>query len=150
MTTYNIVLSQFFPSWHLRKGEPTNFKELLRIVKLHTIRANYSLWKKRFEKIARGEAILIIRVWLGRPYRSKTMELARLDKDSGIGIQQLTFGKGLFGLYSMELPYVDGNLVRVEQLAQNDGLDYEDWCTWFSNYDHSQPLAVIHFTHFRY
>lgn len=150
MRTYNIILSSVFPSWHLRKGEPTKFKENLRIIKLHTLRANYDLWKRRFEEIDRGEAVLVIREWIGRPYRSKTLEIARLTKDSGIGLQQLTFDKGLYGLKSLCRPIVDGKEVRAELLAQNDGLSFDDWSTWFANYDLSQPLAVIQFTSLRY
>ena len=150
MRTYNIILSNVFPSWHLHKGEPTKFKEMLRIIKLHTIRANYDLWKKRFEEIDRGEAILVNREWVGRPYRSKTSEITRLTKDSGIGLQQLTFGKGLYGLTSLCRPIVDGKEVRTELLAHNDGLSLEEWINWFSNYDLSQPLAVIQFTSYRY
>ena len=64
MKTYNIMLSVVFPATHPRKGQPTGFKEkVLRAVcktgerylsdirpKVHTIRANYPLWKKRIEE----------------------------------------------------------------------------------------------------
>lgn len=150
MVTYSIILSQSFPSWHLRHGESTRFVEQLRITKLHTIRANSTLWQKRFKKILAGDAELCIRVWLGKPYRSKTKEIIRLGKDSGIGIQELRFEKGLYDLYSLQSPVVDGHPVRSEVLASNDGLSYEDWQHWFQNYDISQPMVVIHFTSYRY
>ena len=37
-------------------------------------------------------------------------------------------------------------------LAENDGLTLADWEAWFSNpkYDLSEPMAIIHFTKFRY
>jgi hypothetical protein len=150
MVTYNIILSQSFPSWHLRHGEPTCFVEQLQMTKLHTIRANSTLWQQRFKKILAGDAELCIRVWLGKPYRSKTKEIIRLGKDSGIGIQELRFEKDLYDLYSLQCPVVDGHSVRPEVLASHDGLSYEDWQHWFQNYDISQSMAVIHFTSFRY
>ena len=150
MITYNLILSQVFPSWHLRHGAPTRFVEQLRVTKLHTIRANATLWQKRFEKILLGEAELSVRVWTGKPYRSKTMEVVRLGKDSGIGFQLLTFETGLYGLRSLHRPVIDGTLVRPELLAANDGLSLEDWQNWFQSYDVSQSMGVIHFTSFRY
>lgn len=97
MDTYVLMLSKTFPAYHPRKGEPTDFRLALKntldfwrydlspvdmlYCKLHTIRANYLLWKKRFEKIERGEACLSIRQWEGKPRRSKTVEIARLDYD---------------------------------------------------------------------
>lgn len=150
MTVYNIILSSTFPSWHPSKGKETRFVEQLRNTKLHTLRANSVLWKKRFEKILRGEAVLVVRVWLGKPYRSKTMEIVRLDKDSGIGFQELRFEKSLYGFHSLQRPFVDGRFVRPELLAAHDGLSFEDWQLWFQNYDISQPMAVIHFTSLRY
>lgn len=151
--TYVITLSQVFPVTHIRKGEPTGFKDkfLAAIkqvegewLKLHTIRANYELWKKRFDEIAAGNACLAIRQWTGRPYKSKQVELARLTREDGIGLQELRFDK------SRLLPNVNYKPVGVGRLANNDGLSLEDWKEWFKNYDITKPLAIIHFTSFRY
>ena len=105
MKTYVITLSQNFPAKHPRKGEPTNFNvQLLNAVwrshnmsvgfpqfgmKLHTIRANYELWSKRFKKIDAGNAVLAVRYWTGKPYHSKQIEICKLPKDDGIGIQKM-------------------------------------------------------------
>jgi hypothetical protein len=65
MKTYNIMLSVVFPVTHPRKGQPTGFKDKVpRAVcktgerylsdirpKVHTIRANYPLRKKRIEDV---------------------------------------------------------------------------------------------------
>ena len=73
---YVITLSQVFPVTHERKGEPTGFKDKFLAAigkadgnwkKFHTIRANYELWKKRFEEIDAGRACLCIRQWTGKP-----------------------------------------------------------------------------------
>ena len=157
------MLSKAFPSTHPRKGEPTRFFDKflagqalsregwLVDPKLHTIRANYTLWAKRFEKIAAGEACLSVREWTGAPYRSKQKELARLTHEDGIGIQklQLEVADKLFGKYHARIDDGCGSASIIE-LATNDGLSLEDWKEWFKNYELSKPLAIIHFTKFRY
>lgn len=156
MKTYVITLSKKFPATHKRHGEPTYFWERFSSPsftrpKLHTIRANFDLWYKRFEKIAAGEACLSVREWTGAPYRSKQKELARLTREDGIGIQklQLEVADKLFGKYHARIDDGYGSASIIE-LATNDGLSLEDWKEWFKNYDLSKPLAIIHFTSFRY
>ena len=168
MKTYYLTLSQTFPAKHPRKGEPTWFKEKvmdaicvahgidrrpkgiiygLHGYKLHTIRANYELWKKRFEEIERGEACLSVRQWSGKPYRSKMIEICRLTKDDGIGIQKLylTDEINLLGEYGIvestwELFEIPGDSkVPIWHLRIRT-----------RKYDKSKPLAIIHFTKFRY
>ena len=153
MKTYYLTLSQVFPVTHPRAGEETHFKDWLigalyygaENGKIHTIRANYELWSKRFEQINAGKACLSVRYWEGEPYRSKQHEIVRLPKDDGIGIQKLIFDEN-----SMFLPSVDYKPVAVNWLADNDGLSLEDWIEWFRGYDITKTLAVIHFTKFRY
>lgn len=115
------------------------------IPKIHTIRANYPLWKKRIAEVERGEACLSIRQWTGKPYRSKQVEIARLTKEDGVGIQRLEFVNGKLGLPRIGIVYQ-----RKNEIALNDGLSFEDWENWFKNYDLAQPMAIIHFTKFRY
>ena len=168
-----------FPSTHPRAGEPTNFNSALDFaircakiperqkgmcmgecvagyLKRHTIRANYEFWRKRFEKIAAGEAVLSIRQWVGKPYAkgSTQREIMRLTKDDGIGIQKPDFcrkeGTAKF-VDGILRPFADGKRIdRTERLANNDGLSFDDWCDWFKDYDLSKPMAIIHFTKFRY
>lgn len=153
MKTYYLTLSQVFPVTHPRAGEETLFKDWLigalyygaENGKIHTIRANYEFWAKRFEQINAGKACLSVRYWEGKPYRSKQHEIVRLTKDDGIGIQKLRFEEN-----SMFLPNVNYKPVAVGWLADNDGLSLEDWKAWFRGYDITKPLAIIHFTKFRY
>ena len=149
MKTYYLTLSQVFPSTHPRAGEPTYFRENLRRIKLHTIRANYDFWRKRFEKIAAGEAVLSVREWVGKPYgkHSSMRELALLTREDGIGIQKLEFKEISKGFVAAA---VDGKAWPREVIANNDGLSLKDWRDWFKNYDHSKPMAIIHFTSQRY
>lgn len=146
MKTYVLTLSKVFPANHIKAGEPTRFSENLRKTKIHTIRTNYEFWRKRFDKIERGEAVLSIRQWVGKPYGkgSTQRELCRLSYRDGIGIERLKFDGELLW------PKVNNKTVALGILAKNDGLSLVDWNEWFMNYDLRKPLAVIHFTTFRY
>lgn len=154
MKTYYLTLSKVFPSTHAKAGMNTCFEEqLLQHTKLHTIRANYEFWKKRFEQIAAGEACLSIRQWVGKPYGkgSTQREIVRLTREDGIGIQKLTFPFGTLNEAAIE----DAKHISVfsgitQTLATNDGLSLRDWEAWFKDYDLLKPMAIIHFTPFRY
>ena len=176
MKTYVIMLSQTFPANHPRRGEETKFKQKIinaifvnqgwnKIAaypelgdKLHTIRVNYDLWKKRIDEVQRGDACLSLRQWEGKPYRSKQIEFARLTNQDCVGIQMLTFGRaynpntdGWDGEYDLRLGTVDDDCFASPwTLAKNDGLNVVDWADWFKDYNLSKPLAIIHFTKFRY
>lgn len=169
MNTYVIMLSHTFPAKHPRKGEPTNFDtQLLNAVlsahnmsigfpqvgmKLHTIRSNYALWIKRFKQIEAGKACLSIRYWTGKPYHSKQTEICKLTKEDGIGIQKMEFLAFQEGYRKDAGIWIAGHVIPIherEQIAINDGLTMQDWDDWFADYDKTEPLAIIHFTKFRY
>ena len=176
MKTYIITLSKYFPVKHSKAGIPTGFKvkfslgqgcpdcdkpqdlsgvnisdcngcvNACSLPKLHTIRANYPLWEKRIKEVQEGKAFLSVRMWSGKPYWSKQIEIARLTADNGVGIQMLRFlGDDFNGGYIRNGVYPSDKI-----LAKNDGLSLEDWEEWFRGYDLSKPLAIIHFTKFRY
>ena len=163
------MLSRNFPAKHPRHGEHTNFDtKLLNAVwsaqnmsiglpqygmKLHTIRANYELWSKRFEQIEAGNAVLSIRYWTGKPYHSKQTEICKLTREDGIGIQKMEFLAFQEGYRKDAGIWIAGNVFPIderEQIAINDGLTLQDWEAWFKSCDLSKPLAIIHFTKFRY
>ena len=142
MNTYILMLSKTFPKGHLHAGEQTFFEEKLGISKLHTIRANYSLWEHRIAEIQAGKGVLSIR---------KQIEIAQLTANEGVGIQKLIFIDNNIMLPVIE--YGSGNEFKSMDrymFAKNDGLSFKDWKAWFRNYDLSNPLAIIHFTNFRY
>ena len=160
MKTYVITLSRYFPVKHSKAGEPTQFRDafyagmvfnrgsesLYVRPKLHTIRANYPLWEKRIKEVQEGKAFLSVRMWSGKPYWSKQIEIARLTAANGVGIQRLRFlGDNFNGGYIRNGVYPSDKI-----LAKNDGLSLADWEEWFRDYDLSKPLAIIHFTKFRY
>ena len=169
---YRMSISRVFPATHPRKGQDTDFKEKILsgldcpdcicelsktcenchragIFKIHTIRANYDYWKKRIDEVNAGNAILVLYEWKGKPYsKDGTRELFRFDKDSGIDVQLLTFNPD--GHQYLSSVGVGDWLVKKETLAINDGLSEQDFRDWFKGYDLSEPMAIIHFTKFRY
>jgi len=113
--------------------------------------------------VQEGKAILSLRYWSGEPYRTKQIEFAQLDKDSGVGVQELKFGycNSLISLsdkffpiitkpYIIELENLKDKYLDILQISKNDGLKFGDFMDWFKNYDLSKPMAIIHFTSFRY
>ena len=171
MKTYVLTLSKTFPKWHPRAGEPTYFKEKFEQAqaitkagkfpcvlpypdfidpKYHTLRGNYERWEKIFEQIDQGEACLVLKQWSGVPYRSKQETIAVLTKEDGIGIQRLFFNADSDGQHVWWNFNIDGRYDVIERLAANDGLSLDDWKAWFKSCDLSKPLAIIHFTPFRY
>lgn len=145
MKTYVLTLSKSFPRTHARAGEPTEFREkFLKKEKIHTIRTNYSLWKKRIKEVQEGNAVLSVRQWEGRSYYSKQVEIARLTAEDGVGIQKLELTNDLVeGI-------IGDHRYSYVSVAKNDGLDPSDWLYLFSCHELSKPLAIIHFTKFRY
>ena len=153
MKTYVITLSQNFPAMHKQAGKPTNFKEkFLRGEKIHTIRANYPLWEKRIKEVQDGRAVLSVRQWTGKPYRSKQVEITTLTAEDEIGVQTARIVAGIY-LKIIFGENFEHYFVSEEErtlLAKNDGLSLEDWKEWFRSYDITKPMAIIHFTKFRY
>lgn len=166
MKTYVIMLSKVFLATHSRKGEPTYFGLKVQaaqhpfifdnvLPKVHTIRENYTLWRDRIAQVQAGKAELSLRQWSGAPYRSKTVVIMRLGCHNGVGIQKLNFGWH----NGVQIPVIEGRYMygangSKAELAMHDGLSLEDWQEWFKGHEkdtvHDNPLAIIHFTHFRY
>jgi hypothetical protein len=164
---YRLGVSLEFPKSHARKGELTDFVDSIACVKfcpgdcefcdfekekIHTIRSNYPLWEKRMKKVQAGEAVIEMFYWSGKPYNSKQVVFAMLDNDSGCGVQKLEW----WGTGSMFVAWTETedqdfySELKLETLAKNDGLSLDDFKEWFKVYDLSQPMAIIHFTKFRY
>lgn len=142
MKTYVIMLSKVFPNGHIRKGEPTGFKEKLWSgEKIHTIRSNYELWKKRIEEVQNGDALISVRQWEDKPYRSLQREIRRFTREDGIGIEKL---------FLPPIGQMETILESHPDLDVHDGLDRLDWLSWFEFAERNKPLPIIHFTSFRY
>lgn len=163
MKTFVLTISRNFPKTHKRAGEETLFIEKItcgtlypgecsgcdfKSIKIHTIRSNYDLWEKRIKQVQEGKAVLSLRYWSDKPYNSKQVEFHRLDKDSGVGIQYLELRRFRDSL--IPIIYNCAELTTGIKVAENDGLTIEDFKEWFKNYDLTEPMAIIHFTNFRY
>lgn len=167
---YRLGISQRFLKGHPRAGEETFFVGKIqkalgcpdcerrdchwcmrktRTPKIHTIRGNYSLWKKRMAEVQEGRAVIELYYWQGKPYNSNQIVFAELDKDSGCGLQELSFINNEF---QRPCVFGSGYAVRntINELAKNDSLQIEDFKAWFKGYDLSKPMAIIHFTKLRY
>lgn len=154
MKTYVLIVSERFPKTHKRAGEQTNFTGKIYSTncklpfppyspKIHTIRGNYDLWRKRFDQIEAGKAILSVRVWSGLPYKSKQQEIFKFDATRKIGIQKLEDPSNFV------FAPINGKAINWETIAKNDGLSFDDFCDWFK-VRNNKPMAIIHFTEFRY
>lgn len=165
MKTYVLTISKTFPTTHSKAGRETNFvKKINALSKLHTIRGNYQLWQKRFEKIAAGEACLSVRVWSGKPFYSKQIEVFNFKNTDGISVEELTFKSRLHNsktdswmtnyedlfIVKSNMVFYGPNLASFETLAENDGLSLKDFNEWIRSYDLSKPMAVIQLTHLKY
>lgn len=146
MKTFVLTVSKQFPKTHKRSGQSTGFVESIKKLftvdgnKIHTIRSNFDLWSKRAEQINSGQAVLSIRYWSDKPYRSKQIEICVLEK---IGIEKLDDPTNFV------FAPINGAAFNWNDVAKNDGLSFDDFDEWFK-VRQSDPMAIIHFTNFRY
>lgn len=140
------MVAKVFPGYHPRAGQPTGFKEkILAGEKIHTIRGNYELWKARAEEINAGRAVLSLRQWRHKAYRSEQVEFMSLEELGVQKIERLSEQRKFFlNKYGKQKNYHP----ELELLlARNDGLSLEDFNDWFLK---SFEGGILHFTDFRY
>lgn len=176
---YRLSISRTFPMTHPRKGDYTYFCEMTacikcikkdsdgnkiklncyncsyytsdKLVKIHTIRTNYTLWEKRMIEVQAGRAVIELFYWSDKPYRSKQTVFETLDKNSQCGVQKLEFTEScLVGTIKIDNAFPKNTESQILDITKNDGLFYHDFKDWFKRYDLSKPMAIIHFTKFRY
>lgn len=146
MKTFVLLVSKKFPKTHNRAGQDTLFVSNIQRIftnesqKIHTIRSNYEFWIKRAKLINEGKAILSIRYWSDKPYKSKQIEICKLET---IGVEKLEDPTNFV------FAPIGGNQINWETIAANDGLSLNDFCEWFKVRT-KNPMAIIHFTDFRY
>ncbi|MDR1154015.1 MAG: hypothetical protein LBL04_04835 [Bacteroidales bacterium] len=167
-----VLLSKTFFKGHPKAGQPTYFKQKVLAAqmvikrptlhvtltapdgsevkerKIHTCRANYEYWKKKIDRLKVEGGVLSIRQWSEKPYRSPHEIIVDIPAET-IGVQKLGFGREP-DCERIHCTFVDGKIANFIQIAHNDGLSAADFEAWFENYDLTQPMAIIHFTNFRY
>jgi hypothetical protein len=111
-----LTFSQKFPAKHPRAGEPTNFTTSIATGnKGHTIRSG-----KRWKVGERFSA----RVWSDRPYASKQIEFAEIEI---LKIWDFEITASDYLLNGKKL-----NLTQLKEVANNDGLEVDDFELWFA------------------
>lgn len=154
MKTFVLIISKKFPTKHSQAGNPTYFAEkIARREKIHTIRENYELWRKRIIEVRKGLAEISLRQWSGAPYNSPQFEIERLTKEHDIGIQRVRIDE--YGMSHDKIsiyPEITRNVVYVSpiEIAKNDGLTLHDFADWFKVGQKVTTGGIIHFTSFRY
>lgn len=144
---YYIMIAKVFPAYHPKAGEPTRFKEkILSGEKIHTIRENYTSWKKKIDEVNKGLAYLSLRQWEDKPYKSKQKEFLRLEQGQ-VGCEEI---------------YADNGRIRIDgthyghftfsDVIRHDGLDVWNFWEWFPNDSefYFEHKCIIHFTDFLY
>lgn len=172
--TYVLMISTKYLTYHPKAGQDTYFdiklknglsvhneallsyydkdcnktKMLITGRKIHTIRANYTLWSERIKQVQAGKAVLSIRIWSGQPYKSKQREIEKITKENHPAVEFVMIGKSTAAVseHFLSQRLID---VSLEELANNDGLTIEDFKDWFKN-KATFIGAIIHFTPFRY
>lgn len=138
LKTVVLMVTPYFLKNHNRYGEPTDFAEsIAKGFKIHTLRNNYKYWLRKIQMVQLGEAVLSIRQWKGKPYESQHHTLFELTSKDGVGIEKYKHG-------------IMPGKATAAMLAHNDGLSLEDFDEWFKAVSVGEPMALIHFTSFRY
>lgn len=147
MKVYVLMVSQFFPAVHAKAGQQTGFPLAIKhCEKIHTIRGSYQLWEKRIQNIIEGKAILSVRIWSDKPYRSTQQEIFKFDHTHKIGIEKLNYSELAWVINDAPL-----KAIKTETLAKNDCLSLPDFIDWFKGeFNVTKTKAIIHFTDFRY
>jgi len=163
------MVSRTYPTYHPRKKQPTYFIEKIQLSldllvempgdllidldpKIHTFRDNFQLWKNRIDEVLAGNAVIVLKYHtLGRYVKgNKQIEFARLDKYSGVGIEEVKFEWNNITYPVLTKDYLTN--ITITQIAENDGLQVHDFMNWFEKGDYNlkETFACIHFTSFRY
>ncbi|MES2382366.1 MAG: hypothetical protein V4538_15070 [Bacteroidota bacterium] len=155
-----ITFSRVFPSYHPRKGEPTNFvekiwkgldklnltgEELDRCINDYFVSADelcsYNSIHSKYHTIRAGNRWKVgdkfsPRVWSGKPYASKQIIIAPDIEIKKVWDLEIEVGKEywFFKLNGEDISNgkEDFNIDEfTETLAKNDGLELSDFLNWF-------------------
>jgi len=142
-----VILSKNFFPQHPKKGEETNFKELVKSgKKKHTCRSNYEYWKTKIVRLQTVGGALSLRQWSASPYRSPQEVIEDIPAEL-VGVQKLELRRTKVFNQHFEIgnkrpiaetviyewaAEVDGCNIPLPLLAENDGLSTEDYKAWFS------------------
>jgi hypothetical protein len=142
---------------HIKEGESTCFKEkFLSGEKIHTIRDS-ECWEKRIREVQEGKAVLSVRQWSEKPYRSKQIVLKDLTDKDRISTQRVFVYPNEYGELSFvikSIGYKTNAFPSERILSKNDGLSKMNFRFWFADFfkkdRYMKEFIIIHFTDFRY
>ena len=151
LKTYVITMMVKFPTQAPYVAVTTGFKKkILSGEKRHTIRNNYKFWKKRIDEINKGNAILSVRQWTGKPYNSKQREIKQFKKGE-IGYERIIMFNNAQEIAintGTKRGYVYLSDKRILTLAKNDGVPIDIFRKFFKN--GVLDGIIIHFSKLRY
>lgn len=146
-----MTFAREFPTWHPRKGKPTDFvdsicnsfvildipinaeeicynrilnqHELVETIKRHTIRSG-DRWKvgDKFSP----------RVWSGKPYNSKMITIAPDIEVKKVWDVQISWHGYYLNIYINWNTHSGKRYMSTSEIAENDGLKTIDFENWFS------------------
>jgi hypothetical protein len=144
-----IIFSRYFPSYHVKRGEPTYFVEkILQGLSLDkwdlerefNPRLSLDFFEPKYHTIRAGHRWKVgdkfsPRVWSGKPYQSKQIIIAPDIEVKKVWDFEITtaYNSEMRGDISNFI-YINRKLVLLneyEKLAKNDGLTVGDMCEWF-------------------
>jgi hypothetical protein len=113
--------------------------------KIHECRKDYDGWKKRIDRLKEVGEMLSVYSW---PDMEKIVDIPA----EIVGVQKLewcteetaSINPSVYEGYPLGMP------VNISELSKNEGLLQDDFMELIKGYDRSKPMAIIHFTNFRY
>lgn len=149
MKVYPLLFSRSFPHRHPRYGQPTLFVENIQGGgKITTVRDDYEHWHRIISEVQAGTAVLSLRYWVDFR-QSRCKEFARLTAADGVGIERLVDYAGHGQVSAHEDPNYR-RFVYLDDLADNDGLNEDDFRSWFRGWGLEKERAIIHLSPLRY
>lgn len=140
-----IIFSRVFPTYHPRKGEPTEFVEKvwagkgISMLNTDVLKEEYigvsrigNLFYPKHHTIRAGNRWKVgdkftPRVWSGKPYASKQIIIAPDIEVKKVWNIYMVWGGYNWFITTKEL----NKPISIDMLAKNDGLTTEDFMNWF-------------------
>lgn len=142
MKTIVLTFSKVFPAHHVKKGQDTNFvNKILENQKTTTIRSNYYRWRKICQEVNAGKAILSLRYWTDKPYRSKQKEFAICDK---IEVLKVFITNDDFNGFEISVDHKYCDTVEFNKIVETEGFNSSlDFADWFKDEEFSGALIKL-------
>lgn len=150
-----VILSKDIFAAGKKTATPSGFAEKVRSgSKKHTVRSNYPYWQKKIAALKEQGGFLCLRQWSDKPYRSSQETIIEVPAEM-VEVQPLVMKRTINGIKAYYEAEIDGINVDIEEVAKNDGLDWETFMDWFIPiFDREGKdeitFAIIHFTASRY